>query len=229
VQELYRFAGVTSGEPNSENSRAFFAWLCTQSAATVQSHLEMVVRHLGHDRSVRTWWEVYPQLACVAVEVKGEYRLVSLSDVRRYGGRVFLPDDDDLVQSIRRAHPNARVLLAVTSHPRVLKPISEILRSVGARSLRDAASSPVNVRGEDGSVPDENRRNMLVSREDLKLFFVLVESAGLLCRQGSILREICSATVVEARKFWFGDHLAQQRAPLLVSAKILEREHVGGR
>ena len=39
-------------------------------------------------------------------------------------------------------------MLAVISHQNVTKPVSELLRAAGARSLREAAASPVSVRGE---------------------------------------------------------------------------------
>ena len=79
VQELYRFAGVTSGEPNPETSVAFFEWLNAEPSGRIAPHLEMVVRHLGNERSVRSWWEVREKLPCVPVEVGGDYRLVGLS------------------------------------------------------------------------------------------------------------------------------------------------------
>jgi hypothetical protein len=154
AQELYRFAGVTSAEPNGSTSLAFFEWLKSQPAATIAAHLEMIVRHLGHQYSVQDWWEQHCQLPCVPVEVAGTVQLVSPQDIRRR--RVFLPDSEDLVQSIRLGKPNPRIMLAIISHPNVSKPVSDIVRTIGARSLREEAASPASVCGEEtGTAPDE--------------------------------------------------------------------------
>jgi len=152
VQELYRVAGVTSAEPNPHTSLAFFGWLNSQPTSALNDHLEMIIRHLGHEGSVRNWWEAHESVPCIPVEVGHTIRLVSLKEMRRLPNRVFLPDFDELVDSIRSAPANSRLMLAIVQHPRVTKPITDLLRDAGARSLRDAASAALAVRG-DGAAP----------------------------------------------------------------------------
>ena len=152
VQELYRVAGVTSAEPNARTSLAFFGWLNSQPLSALGDHLEMIIRHLGHEHSVRSWWEAREAVPCIPVEVGRTIRLVSLKEIRRLPNRVFLPDFGELVDSIRTAPANSRLMLAILQHPRVTKPITDLLRDAGARSLREAASAALSVRG-DGAAP----------------------------------------------------------------------------
>src|SRR5207248_2199004 len=83
----------------------------------------------------------------------GAYQLVSLNDIRRHSGRVFVPDSDPLVERIRAAKPNPRLLLGVISHPNVARPVLDVLLGAGARSLRETAAAPVSVAG-DGESAD---------------------------------------------------------------------------
>lgn len=148
-QELYRSAGVTSSEPDPETSREFFRWLASQPNSVLPQYVEQVVRHFTHPRSVRCWWESFPTVPCVLVKCGGECRLLSLEAATRKKGHVCLPDFPELVQAIVGAPGATRVMLVFDTHANVKEPITEFLRSAGVQSLRNAASSPTSVRGDD--------------------------------------------------------------------------------
>jgi hypothetical protein len=148
-QALYRQAGVTSGEPDGETSHAFFQWLNEQSTPVVAAHLEAIIRHFAHLRGVRQWWESYPDLPCLPVRVGQELRLVSRRRAVRKNSPIYLPDFDDLAQTIRDQPGNERVALAVDSLPNVTEPITQFLRDSGLRSLRHTATTPFSVLGDE--------------------------------------------------------------------------------
>jgi len=148
-QAIYRQAGVTSVEPDGETSLAFFQWLNEQSTPVVAAHLEAIIRHFAHPRGVRQWWESHPDLPCLPVRVGQELRLVSRRRAVRKNSPIYLPDFDDLVQTIRDQPGNERVVLAIDSHPNVAEPITQFLRDSGLRSLRHTAATPFSVLGDE--------------------------------------------------------------------------------
>ena len=148
-QALYKEAGVTSSEPDSETSHGFFQWLSQQPGSVAARHLEPIIRHFGHPRGVRQWWESYPELPCLPVRVGEELRLVSRRRAVRKNSPIYLPDFEDLAQAIRDQPANERVALAIVSHPNVAEPITQFLRDSGVRSLRYAAAAPFLVIGDE--------------------------------------------------------------------------------
>lgn len=146
-QKYYRQAGVTSAEPDTETSLAFFQWLSDQPESSVQRHLEPIVRHFANERSVRTWWDAYDEIPCLPVEVGASLKLVSRKIATRRGSQVFVPDFEQLAEVIRADSANHHVLLAVISHPHVAEPIAGLLRTAGVQSLRTAAATPSSVTG----------------------------------------------------------------------------------
>jgi hypothetical protein len=147
-QALYRQAGVTSGDPDFRSSLMFFRWLNEQPDSTVSGHLEAIVRHIAHEKSVRSWWEAFPDLPCIPVEAAQSVKLVSRKAALLKGSNVFLPDFEQLANQIRKDASNHNILFAITSHPNVVEPISEYLQGIGAQSLRSVAGTPVSVSGE---------------------------------------------------------------------------------
>ena len=146
-QRYYRQAGVTSGEPDTVTSLAFFQWLNDQPESSVQRHLEPIIRHFANERSVRTWWDTYDDIPCLPVEVGASLKLVSRKIATRRGSQVFVPDFEQLAEVIRADSANRHVLLAVISHPHVAEPIAGFLRTAGVQSLRAAAATPSSVTG----------------------------------------------------------------------------------
>jgi hypothetical protein len=147
-QELYREAGVTGGEPNPDTSFAFFNWLNTLPAPALRRHLEAIIRHFAHKHSVIAWWKTYPDVQCLPVQLGSELRLVSHKFAVRPNSAVFLPDFPELAETIRSQPPNERVMLAIVTDPKVAEPITELLRKTGVRSLRQTASAPLHVTGD---------------------------------------------------------------------------------
>jgi hypothetical protein len=146
-QKLYRLAGVTSSEPDEVTSLAFFQWLNQQQDSYIQSHIESIVRHFVHARSVRNWWDAYDNIPCLLVEIGACLRLVTRRATLRRGSQVFIPDFEQLADVIRADSTNDQISLAVISHPRVSEPITAFLRECKVQSLRATAAIPIYVRG----------------------------------------------------------------------------------
>jgi len=149
VQELYRHVGVTGAEPKPISSLAFFEWLNGQNDRVVYRHLECIFRHLIHRGGVGAWWHENPNIPCVPVEVGDAIELVSWKAATNPRGRVFIPDFPELVATIRADSTNPSTLFAVVIHPKVRRPISNLLRVEGVRSLRRYAVRPIKVSGEE--------------------------------------------------------------------------------
>ena len=83
------------------------------------------------------------------MRVGEELRLASRRRAVRKNSPIYLPDFEDLAQTIRDQPANERVALAVVSHPNVTEPITQFLRDSGVRSLRYAAAAPFLVIGDE--------------------------------------------------------------------------------
>jgi hypothetical protein len=171
-QELYRFSGVLSGQPDSETSLQFFRWLSAQPDTIIAQHEAVVIRHLAHTASVRTWWEREPALPCVLIDLGQQVRLASFSLLTAMNSPVYLPDFPELAATIRNGVPNDRVLLVVESHRDVAEPITDLYRMANIRSLRTAASDPLRVVAENAQTAPESISailNRLLSPEMINL------------------------------------------------------------
>lgn len=118
-------------------------------------HLDGIIRHFAHSKGVRQWWESYPELPCVPIEVGKELRLVSRRQAVRKNGTIYLPDFVELAQAIRNQPANWRVALAIDTRRNVTEPITQFLRDAGVRSLRQIAAMPFAVVG-DEPIPAAN-------------------------------------------------------------------------
>jgi len=148
IQELYRQVGVTSAEPKPPSSRQFFEWLNEQDDRFITLHIDCIVRHFSHSNGVLSWCFEYDDIPCLPVDYDNNIRLVPWKVAVNPRGQVFLPDFPELVEAIRNSEFNPRTLLAIISHPKIKKPISDLLGKGGVRSLREYASQPLSVCGE---------------------------------------------------------------------------------
>ncbi|HEC64712.1 MAG TPA: hypothetical protein ENI23_05430 [bacterium] len=148
VQALYRRVGVTSAEPTPQSSREFFEWLNEQDNQIIVQHLDRIIRHFNHRNGILFWCPEYPSIPCLPIEHNNGIRLVTWQVATNQRGPVFLPDFQELAEAIRISDFNSRILLAIVSVSNVRKPISEMLKANGVRSLRKYASQPLKVYGE---------------------------------------------------------------------------------
>ena len=147
-QARYRAAGVTSALPNTVTSRAFFAWLSDQDQAMVDRHIPSVLRHIIHPQGPTGWAGSYTDMPFIPVRGQDGLRLVSLRAARRRP--VYLSDAGYIGGAIIRKD---RAVLLVIDHVREVKaPISDVLRLLGMRSLREALKEPEGVTGNGNTV-----------------------------------------------------------------------------
>jgi len=125
AQALYRAAGVIRSFPDPETSRAYFAWLNQQPAATLAAQLSGVMRHILHHKGVASWLFVPPEIPCVPIMEEGTVRLLTLSEARRVAVVNDLPG---LGAAILADPPNAKLRLAVSSVKSPNEPIDDTLR-----------------------------------------------------------------------------------------------------
>ena len=142
-QRRYRGAGVISASPIRETSRAFFVWLSQQDAAVLEQHVNCVLRHILHRDRSASWAEVFTDTPFIPAKAYCGLRLVSLRDARN--GPVYLPDIKEITDAVIANDP--RVALVIDRVQGVNKPISEPLRGLGIRSLREAIGEPKRVVG----------------------------------------------------------------------------------
>ena len=151
-QSRYRDAGVTSSTPREETSRAFFEWLSTQNENILTRHISCVLRHILHAKGPVSWAEAYTDISFIPVRSKGGKGLVSLRKASQ--APVFLPDDNIGSEVIQR---DRNVMLVIDQVKEIQKPISEPLRNLGLRSLRESLREPEDVTGKGETEPaDEN-------------------------------------------------------------------------
>ena len=143
-QRRYRKAGVTSASPTSETSRTFFEWLSRQDVMVLRSHVSCVLRHIMHQDGPESWAETYTDKPFIPAKNSSGLRLVSLRTARHRP--VYLSDaGKEIADALIANDPG--VLLIVDRVKEVSEPISEPLRRLGIRSLREAISEPERVVG----------------------------------------------------------------------------------
>ncbi len=142
-QSRYRDAGVTSALPNLKTSRAFFGWLATQDQEVLEWHIPCVLRHILHSSGPTRWARISTDTPFIPVKSRDGLQLVSLRTAQRKP--VFLSDagniGDDVIQR------DSAVLLVIDRERTVAMPISEQLRALDIKSLREAIKEPENVVG----------------------------------------------------------------------------------
>ena len=141
-QQRYRYVGVTSASPTCETSRDFFEWLSRQDAAVLEQHVNCVLRHILHRDGPENWAESFIDTPFIPAESSGGLRLVSLRQARRRP--VYLPDAEIAEAVIKN---DSRIALVIVKVREVLEPISEPLRKLGVRALREAIGEPEHVGG----------------------------------------------------------------------------------
>ena len=141
-QRRYLDAGVTSAEPNEVTSRAFFEWLSTQDEIILATHMSCVLRHILHTKGPVSWAETFTDIPFIPVQSRNRKRLVSLRKAKQ--SPVFLPDAK-IGSAIIQRDPD--VMLVIEQIKEVIQPISEPLRSLGLKSLRESLREPVRVTG----------------------------------------------------------------------------------
>ena len=142
-QHRYRAVGVTSALPKAVTSRAFFEWLSDQDQAVVGRHIPCVLRHILHRAGPTEWATSFTDTPFIPVKGQDALRLVSLKTARRRP--VYLSDTGEIGDVVICNDP---VVLLVIAHVKeVTEPISEPLRKLGVRSLREAINEPESVSG----------------------------------------------------------------------------------
>ena len=166
VQGLYTKIGVVGGELDANNSWQFFRWLSSQTPQFIASHINQVLRHIGHRAGPRAWAEEYPMVPFIPVEADSEgVRLVTRVEATKTGSEVVIPDFESLEVEIRKQEGRRPVNLAVVESRRVIEPITGELRNLGLKTLSGLAGEPVRVVGEghDTPTPDLDFRYILDS------------------------------------------------------------------
>ncbi len=142
-QNRYRDVGVTSALPKPETSRAFFGWLVNQDQKVLRQHIPCVLRHFLDSNGPVRWAPNFPATPCIPARNQDGLRLVSLRTARRQP--VFLSDAGNIGDVIVQS--DGAVLLVIHQAKEVAAPISEPLRELGIRSLREALTEPESVAG----------------------------------------------------------------------------------
>ena len=139
--------GVTSAWPNAETSREFVGWLSTQDQEVLEAHVSCVLRHILHPQGVTNWAGDFTNIPSIPARGQDGICLVSLKTVRH--NPVYLSDASDIQVDIGKAivQRDSRVRLVVDHVPEVRRPISQRLRELGVRSLREALKEPERVVG----------------------------------------------------------------------------------
>lgn len=143
-QKRYRAAGVTSALPDWETSRAFFEWLAPRGQDALQRHIRCVLHHILHPKGPTDWAENFTDTPFIPAEGQDGLRLVSLRTAR--SRPVYLSDAGAAIRKDVIREDRA-VLLAIDHVKEVTEPISEPLRELGVRSLREALKEPESVSG----------------------------------------------------------------------------------
>ncbi len=157
-QRRYRAAGVSSALPKPETSQAFFGWLQNQDQDDLRRHIPLVLRHILHQNGPTHWAPIVTGTPCIPTRSQDGLRLVSLQTARHRP--VFLSDAGGIGDAvIQKDHA---VLLVIDHVEEVTMPISEQLRKLGIRSLRETLKEPKRVVGTGDIAP--------VSEEILALF-----------------------------------------------------------
>ena len=148
-QGRFRVAGVTSAIPNQETSHAFFEWLVIQDAPLLRQHISCILRHFLHLNGPTHWACSFTDTPCIPATSRNGLQLLSFKMVQHKP--VYLSDagdiGEDVIQSDRSVH------LAIHQAKEVGEPISESLRKLGVKSLREALKEPECVSGSGDVAP----------------------------------------------------------------------------
>ena len=161
-QRHYLDAGVTSETPDPATSVAFFRWLAAQEQAVLESHIPCVLRQILHENGPKSWASAFTDIPFIPANGQAGTRLVSLQHARQ--GAVFLADAGDIADAIRRK--DRHVLLAIDRVQELKEPVSEQLRDLGVKSLRERLQEPEVVTGTGGITPAPE--DILASFQTLK-------------------------------------------------------------
>ena len=207
-QRRYREAGVTAASPTRETSRAFFEWLSRQDAAVLKIHASCVLRHIVHQDGPESWAETYTDKPFIPAKNSSGLRLVSLRTAHHRP--VYLSDaGKEIADAVIANDPG--VLLVIDQVKEVSEPISESLRRLGVKSLREKIGEPEQVVGSGNiqQAPDKVLRGIVALHlpEFRRTFRKRLVESGVesdLLRNDwhdrlSRIKEIRSADSVEAR------------------------------
>ena len=148
IQKIYRKVGVMSGTPTQETSLLFFKWLSTQTSKVISSHLNLVIRHIGHNQSKTIeWCRQYTDVPFIPYRIEGKIALASLAEAKTVQFRLLIPDFKELQEVIDSNNP-ANIKLVIPSVKSVRNPITAVLIQLGVKSLTDKVNMPYKVVGE---------------------------------------------------------------------------------
>ena len=168
---------------DSDKSKAFFEWLSNQDQVVLEKHIPCVLLHILHGHGPASWASVYTDTRFIPVKGGGGLlRLVSLQEARELP--VYLNDRNDIGKNI--IGKDQGVLLVIAHVKQVLKPISEPLRKLGVRSLREAIGEPTRVVGEGNVVSNRNVLDQL--RQIRRTFQKRLDTLGV---ESNLLRRDC--------------------------------------
>lgn len=184
-QRRYCEAGVMSASPDPYTSRAFFQWLSDQDQAVLREHMPCVLRHILHQAGPVNWASGFTDIPFIPVEGRDGLRLVSLREAGRRP--VYLNDGKDIGKDIGGdiIHKNQAVLLVIDHVKEVTEPISEPLRKLGVRSLREAIGEPTSVVGKGDVVSSCKVLDRLQPRQIRRTFRKRLDALGV---ESSLLR-----------------------------------------
>ena len=184
-QRRYREAGVMSASPDPDTSRAFFQWLSGRDRAVLRKHMPCVLRHILHQAGPVNWASGFTEIPFIPVEGGGGLRLVSLQEAWRRP--VYLNDGKDIGKNIGGdiIHKDQAVLLVIDHVKEVTEPISEPLRKLGVRSLREAIGEPTSVVGKGDVVSNRKVLDRLRLRQIRQTFRKRLDALGV---ESSLLR-----------------------------------------
>ena len=206
-QRRFRAAGVMSAFPKAAASREFFSWLSNQEKVVVQNHIACILLHILHPEGPMSWATTFTDAPFIPVRGGDGLRLVSLGAAR--SRPVYLSDAGEIGDAVL-SRDNA-VLLVIDRAKEVIKPISEPLRTLGIKSLREALKEPEGVTGFGDVTPASNdivaRFRELQSRRFRRTFLKRLSELGVeldLVRRDwwdrlAHVQRICFADDVEAR------------------------------
>lgn len=161
-QSRYRDAGVTSASPDQKTSRSFFEWLATQDQGVVERHIPCVLRHILHPNGPAHWARSFTETPFIPSRSRDGLRLVSLRTAQHKP--VFLSDAGGIGDAV--IQKDGAVLLVIHQTQEVAEPISEPLRKLGVRSLRETLKEPERVAGIGDFVPVD--KNILARFRELQ-------------------------------------------------------------
>ncbi len=157
-QSRYLEIGVTSNVPNPNSSREFFRWAANLGETDLERHIPCILRHILHEKGPTSWAQSFTDIPFLPVRTKNGVKLASLLDVSKRP--VFLSDvegvDDNIISR------DEYVMLVIERVKEIKKPITELCRNLGVRSLRQALIEPecVYSANEELCTPEELRAGL---------------------------------------------------------------------